>query len=359
MANIFRELSREQGLFRDEKVFLPDYLPDELLHREKEIKEIAFALKNAGEGKRPENIVLIGPSGTGKTSCAKFVSKQLAEYARGALPIYVNCWEKPTRYGILNHIITSLGEMMPRRGYAVDEISDKMVEVIRREKRIPIIILDEFDRLFATDSDEQKILYDLGRANENFSLSIGIIAITNHKDVLIKLEPRVRSSLVQRSLEFQKYTPQQLKDILNERAKNGFVSGVLDSEVVPLCAAIAGKNNGDCRLAINTLWLAGKEAEREGAKKVLISHVKSVQQKAQERNEERLEGRLTELDQEILDAIRDAGGALTSGELYAKLKKEERTIRLHLPELERLGFIKIEESREGQGRTRLIRLVKK
>ena len=246
--------------------------------------------------------------------------------------------------------------MMPRRGHAVDELSDKMVEVIRREKRIPIIILDEVDRLFATNSEEQKILYDLGRANENFSLNIGVIAITNQKEVLVKMEPRVRSSLAQRSLEFNKYTPQELKDILGERAKIGFVSGALDSEIVPLCAAIAGKNNGDCRLAINTLWLAGKEAEREGAKKVLVSHVKKVQQAAAERNEGRLEGRLTDFDQEILDALREGGGELTSGELYAKLKKEERTERLHLSELERLGFIKLEEVREGQGRTRKIKL---
>jgi len=353
MANIFGTLESEGSVFKDERVLLPDYLPNDMLHRDSEIKEMAMNLRAVAKGKKPENMVLVGPTGTGKTSCTRHVLKQLSEYSKRALPVYINCWELSTRHAILNKIASSLGEIVPRRGVATDEVTDKITEFLSKEKRIPIVALDEVDRLVASQYGEDSILYDLARASEVLGAEIGVIGITNHEEFLAKLDPRIISSLSQHRLHFKPYSPQELKDILNERAKLAFSRGALGDEVIPLCAAIGAKRGGDARVSIAILWKAGKLADRKEAKIVTVEHVKAASQEKVEH--EKLEN-LEPIEKKILELLEKK--AMTSGELYEKIKGEgvtDRTIRNYLEKLEKLGLIET-EVKADKGRTRVIRL---
>ncbi|MFH0817045.1 MAG: AAA family ATPase [Candidatus Micrarchaeota archaeon] len=352
MANIFGSLESEGSVFRDERALMPEYLPEELPHRESEIKEMALALKAVSKGGTPENMVLIGPPGTGKTSCAKSILQQLSEYSKKALPIYINCWELSTRHAILGRLATSLGQFVPRRGVATDEVSDRIAEFLGKEKKIPIIVLDEVDRLVTNQYREESILYDLARGSEVFGAPIGVVGITNHEWFLTKLDSRIISSLSQHRIYFKPYSPQQLKDILNERAKLAFVRDALEEEVIPLCAGIGAKRGGDARVAIATLWKAGKLADRKGAKKVSVEHVKEASQEKVEH--EKMEN-LEPLEKRMLAIIE--AGSIASGELYEKLKREgvtNRTVRNHLEKFEKLGLIET-EVKADKGRTRVIR----
>lgn len=348
MANIFKNISGEYEIFKDERVLMPDYLPEVLPFREKEIEEIALALKPAGRGGRNQNLVLTGSPGTGKTACVRFVLAQLSEYSQRAVPVYVNCWENTTRHGILNKIATSLGEFVPRRGISTDEIIEKIVESLRKESRTPIVALDEVDRLFASQYEEEKVLYDLLRANEIFSVRFGVIAITNFEGFLAELDARVRSSLGARCIEFKKYTPTELKEILGQRAEKAFVKGTIDGEIIGLCAAYAAKNNSDARLAINCLWQAGKVAENENAKKVDVEHVKKGFSEVKSEDK-----KLAETEEKIMLIVEEKG-EITSGELYKRMNENERTIRNYLSRLEKLGIIETELD-EKRGKTRIIR----
>ena len=81
---------------------------------------------------------------------------------------------------------------------------------------------------------------------------------------------------MQQTVEFKNYTPQELKDILKERASKAFLEKVLDEDVINLVAAHAAKNNGDARIAIEALWKAGKNALKENSETVSINHVKDA-----------------------------------------------------------------------------------
>jgi len=348
------------GIFRNEEVFHPDYLPDKLLHREREIEEIASALRPVAERRRPENIIIAGGSGTGKTSCALHVLGELEEHSKRALPVYINCWETSTRYGILNRIATALGAMVPRRGIAADELMDSIVERAKAEGRIPIIVLDEADRLFGSAHGEERVLYDIARAAEVFAMNIGVVVITNMEDVFAKMDQRIRSSLCQRRVIFERYAPPQLKDILEERASVAFFPGVLDEDVIPTCAGIGARRGGDARVALNALWQAGRRAEEENSDKVRVEHVKKVEEYASltssplKKNMEKL----NDVELAIVKALENAEGKeLLSGELYKKLKGKttDRTVRNYVSKLERLGIIEVEEKGDV-GKTRVVRL---
>ncbi len=351
MANIFSSLDDEEGVFKDERVLLPEFMPGELLHREAEIKEIALSLHAAAKGGRPGNILIVGPPGTGKTSCTKHVLNQLSEFSKRVLTIYINCWDLSTRHAILSEIAASLGEIAPRRGVATDEVTSRIKQFFAREKRTVVIALDEIDRLSASLHGEESLLYDLARSGEVYGSEIGIIGITNDEGFLAKLDSRITSSLAQHRLVFKQYAPQELKDILNERSKLAFKRGSLEEEVVPLCAAIGFKRGGDARVSIATLWKAGKLADRKGSKTVKVEHVKEV---AQERAEHERIVLLTPIEKKILELTENP---ITSGELYEKMKKEgvtDRTVRNYLERLEKVNLIET-EVKADQGRTRVIR----
>ncbi|MEW6328485.1 MAG: AAA family ATPase [Candidatus Micrarchaeota archaeon] len=351
--NIFRKLSAERGVFKDERALLPEYLPEALPHREREIKEVALALRPASSGGKPENVVVVGPTGTGKTACARFVLKQLGEYSQRVLPIYINCWEISTRHGILNKIASSLGEFVPRRGIATDEITERLVDVLKKANRIPIVVLDEIDRLLASQYGEEKVLYDMARANEVFGVGFGVIGITNSEEFLSRIDARIRSSLAQRQMKFERYSPQQLKDILRERAKLALLPDSLGEEVIPLCAAHAAKMGGDARIALSCLWKAGRAAEREGAAKVGESHVRAAFAEPEEIEMKKF----GEIEKKIIRILREKG-ELASGELYSALKTKEtdRTVRNYLTRLEKLGIIATREREGKKGKSRMIRL---
>lgn len=361
MGGLFHRLEEEEGVFKDERVLLPEYLPEVLPHREKEIREIALAVRPAALGKRPENIVLIGPAGTGKTSCVRHVFRELAEYSKRALPIYINCWESPTRHAVLSKLAKSLGEILPRRGIATDEIVEQIAGALRRERRVPVLALDELDRLLA-NPEEAGVLYDLARAKETLGGDVGLVGITNNEAFFAGIDERVRSSLGSRSLAFRPYSPPQLKDILRERAKEAFFDGCVEADALAVCAAHGAKHGGDARVAIEALWRAGREAEREGAKVVSVQHVRRAIAQAQPEPKKlaKPEVRLNEIEQRIIDFLKKRG-KVTSGQLYAAFGHTDRYIRAHIDRLEKLGIIetRILETKEetgGRGKTRAIRL---
>jgi cell division control protein 6 len=364
MGNLFRESKKSGGenrIFKDESALLPDFLPDELPGREREIRELVFCLQPAAEKRQPEHALLVGPPGTGKTSAARFVLKQLSEYSQRPLAVYINCWEYSSRFAIFSFLAAALGEPMPRRGIAADEVFSRIIEIAKKEERIPILVLDEADRLESSEEGVQ-VLYDLCRANEIHSLKTGVIAITNDGLFHTRLDGRVRSSFVQHTLQFQPYSMPQLKKIIEERARLAFAPDALDSEVAPLCAAIAFKNGGDARVALSLLLSAGKAAEREDAPRVEVRHVRANQDKALGQSSvkaERKLGELDEIDRRIVELAKAAGKrGIESGELYSRLKRfvQERALRNRIEKLEKNGILSAEPVQLGQGRSRLIRV---
>jgi len=358
MPNLFERVGgRQDGVFADETALLPEYSPPEVLHREKQLQEIAACLKPASEGKTPENLFIHGGTGTGKTCSVKHVLSELVEYSEKAFPICINCWNNYSRQAILSLVADAVGEPMPRRGIAADEVFSRIVQALRREKRAAVIALDEADRLFF--KGEEKVLYDFVRANENEGVKIGVILVSNDKQLLLKLDDRVRSSLHHHEIEFPKYSPPELKDILRQRAKKAFFPNACSEDAIALAAAHAAKLGGDCRIALETLWKAGKNCEKRGSEKISLADVKASFEAAGTWKKELRKESLSEGEELVLELLKN--GPLTSGELYEKFvrKRDEtdRTVRNYVNLLEQKKLVATEPFDEGtRGKTRKVSL---
>lgn len=343
----------KDDLIINENVLLPEFLPERLPGREKEIDEIAYNFRLALNGRKPENLLIYGPPGTGKTAVLKYVISKLEEFSSKVRIVYINCWNTSTRYGILWEVARNVGYVSPPRGCAVEDLISRIVEIVKKRGIFLIVVLDELDRLVAGGHSD--VLYDLSRMNEGYGAKVGVVGVVNDLGLITNLDPRIRSSLINKDVEFKPYSAPVLKEILLERAKVAFSK--FDEEAIGLVAAHAYKNNGDARLGISLLLSAGRIAEKKGLSTLNVECAKeAISQKSFIPKNEKSEVVLDDVEKRIVSILKEKG-EVRSGELYQMMKDvNERTLRNHLEKLIESGIVEITEVK-GRGKTRIIRLV--
>ncbi|RLG78056.1 MAG: cell division control protein Cdc6 [Thermoprotei archaeon] len=360
-------------IFINREVLRPDYIPDELPHREEQIAKLGSILAPALQGARPSNVFIYGLTGTGKTAVTKFVLKKLREKAMqlgvNVNSCYVNVRQDDTTYRVILRLSECIGLRLPFTGLSTAEAYRRFIEALEARRTIFIAVLDEIDFLVRKQGDE--LLYRLTRGNEELADSkITVIGITNDIRLVESLDPRVRSSLGEVEIVFPPYNAEQLEDILSQRARLAFRPGVIGEGVVPLCAALAAREHGDARRALDLLRVAGEIAEREGAKQVKIEHVYKARMEIER-------DRISEVVQTLplhgklmlyaVLALTRNRGSTTTGEVYSyyrtlckRLGIESVTQRRAsdiLSELDMLGVINARiVSRGRYGKTRIITL---
>jgi Cdc6-like AAA superfamily ATPase len=67
----------EQSIFATKEVLSEDYQPDQILERDEEIEEYRHALEDILFGRTPQNIMLYGKAGLGKTAVTKYMMDAL------------------------------------------------------------------------------------------------------------------------------------------------------------------------------------------------------------------------------------------------------------------------------------------
>ncbi|MBI2598313.1 MAG: AAA family ATPase [Candidatus Diapherotrites archaeon] len=355
--NVFERAVKERVIFKDEAFLYPEFVPERLPHREKEIDALVFAFDPVLKGKRPQNVFLAGPTGCGKTAVAKFVLKELEEFTDRAKSVYINCFEYNSRHSVLSKITNFIGAPAPRRGIATDEIYSQFLDAMKRIDFTPIIVLDEVDQLVFSE-DGSKLLYDILRVHEQEKTVLGLGLISNNSELTLLLDSRIRSSLTEERILFEGYTPEQLKDILFSRAQYAFASGALSEEVIGVAAANAARLGGDARVAIESLLKAGREAERENSEKVLLKHLKKAFESVDAVSLLKGLKHLNENEKLLLGEIAQADG-ITSGQVFEAFKKKskspltERRLRDLLNGLEKRDFVSSEQLSLGnKGKTR-------
>ncbi|MFH0961337.1 MAG: orc1/cdc6 family replication initiation protein [archaeon] len=276
---MFQTYLNRQSIFVNKSALDDEFLPVNLLHRDREQKQIASILLPALRGEKPSNLFIYGKTGTGKTIGAKSVCRELEGFAREnnrpVKIVYVNAQMKKvadTEYRLISSIAQQYGVNLPSTGLPTEKIYKAFISAVENTKALSIIIIDEIDNVVRKCGND--LLYNLMRLNSELSESrVSVIGITNDLNLLKFIDSRVKSSLSEEELVFPPYDANQLSDILSSRAEIAFLPNALDQAVVPKCAAYAAKEHGDARRALNILRLAGELAERSGASKIEAEHV--------------------------------------------------------------------------------------
>jgi cell division control protein 6 len=261
------------------------YSPDFILHRNEQVEQIANILGPSLRLEKPSNLFIYGKTGVGKTLSVKYIVKQMSEVSKKEnIPLklfYINCKLRKvadTEYRLIAQLVREFGKEIPPTGLPTDEVYKIFFNTVDNEKQLLILILDEIDQLVKKVGDE--LLYNLTRINTELNKSqISIIGISNDLVFVDNLDPRIKSSLSEEEILFPPYNAMQIQDILNQRAKEAFKEGAIETGVIEKCAAYAAREHGDARRALELLRVAGELAERNGYTKVKIKHIDDAEDK--------------------------------------------------------------------------------
>lgn len=284
-TNIFAQYVEQDDIFVDKKTLSSSFIPQKISHRDEELQQIGSILAPALRGYRPNNVFVYGTCGTGKTICARFIISQLQEAVkksgRNLRAVYINCKMKKvadTEYRLLAQLLKELGDCVPDTGLPTVVLYRRFFERVDSKDSTLVVILDEIDTLVKKAGDD--FLYNLTRANQELRRGhITLIGITNDIAFRDNLDVRVKSSLSEEEVLFKPYNAVQLRDILYERASEGFKHGTVNDAVLSKCAALAAQEHGDARRALDLLRVAGEIAERSGGQQVTEHHIDIAQQK--------------------------------------------------------------------------------
>lgn len=285
LVNFFEKFLERESFFKDKKILQSVYIPDKILHRDEQIKQMAEILAPCLRLELPSNVFIYGQTGAGKTLVARHVANQLIEITNSRNisynVLYVNCKLKrvaDTEYRIIAQLARELGKAIPPTGLPTDEVYDIFFKAIDNKKQLFTIILDEIDQLVERAGDG--VLYNLFRINSELKNSqVSLIGISNNLQFINTLDPRVRSSLSEEEVLFTPYNAMQIKGILNERAEAALKKDMLADGVIEKCAAYAAKEHGDARRALELLRVTVELAERECVKKITLDYVDRAEEK--------------------------------------------------------------------------------
>lgn len=368
--NIFEELEENRKtIFKTKKYLDHRFIPETLPHRNEKIKTVAKFWVDALSKITPQDITIYGKTGTGKTAVTRFAKKQLEEIAeKNNLNIrieYIRCTDYNTEYQILAKLCQQLGKPVPYRGWTKAEVINTFRNLFTKnilgEDLILIVILDEIDIILKNDGDS--VLYTLTRTE-----NVSITSISNYVDFKRFINPKVKSSLRDREIVFPPYNAQQLFDILKERSELSFNEGVITEGVLSLCSALAAKEEGDARYALDLLKTSGEIADEKESDKITEEFVKEAKDRIEHNKIIDVVMTLPLQQQKVLEAITiltHKKEEITSGllyEVYQDLAKNDKVSYRRLfdfiNELEMLGLISantISRGR-GKGRTNIITL---
>ncbi len=269
---------RHDPIFDQKELLEINHLPDEgrIVGRDEEINKLANAVNPAIFGQSPSNVLIYGKTGTGKSLCAKHVSQRLvqtaSEEAVRATFAYVDCAQDSTETQAVQTIAETLnapqdtGIGIPDKGISTSTYYKRLWRILDQQYDVALVILDEIDKL--ADDDILMQLSRAGEAGKVTDCKIGVVGISNKIKYKEKqLDERVKSSLCEREFVFPPYDADQLNAIMEAR-RDAFHADVLEDGVIPKAAALAAREHGDARQAIDILRYAGEIAQSRGAETV-------------------------------------------------------------------------------------------
>ncbi len=258
-----------------------DFVPDELVHRDAHMKHLFSVFRPVVEAGGSQKVLLSGGVGTGKSALSKRFCIDLKEWAKtkgkNVEFAVVNCRSRNTPSSVLLKILDRFQPNFPDRGFSTTEMLEILRKHISKNSVNLILVLDEADVLIKKSGSD--LLYTLSRFGEEsvvgsrYSLSLILVS---QKQVHEFLDAATLSTIKRTNqIRFDKYSKEELRDIVNQRVELAFFPGTVEEETMDFIADISTEF-GDARFAIELLENAGRIANDEGADEVDAEHVRGA-----------------------------------------------------------------------------------
>jgi archaeal cell division control protein 6 len=273
---MFRKVS--SSLVKDPRVLDFGYVPDQLVHREGQMKMLSALFSPVLDGPLSQTAFLLGPVGTGKTCLANRFCQDFVAAGKGTKAIefrFVNCRDKRKNITVMYEVCRAYQPFIGK-GYSVSDLLDVLRKDIEKRKIHFVLVLDEVDALLIGDGPDliySLTRFDEGRPGQSGSLSLIMIST---KNVLNNLDVATMSTFKSSHIiKFGGYSEQELMDIVKQRVALGLYPGVMPIRVMEEIARMASEQ-GDARRAIELIQFATSFADQEGRSKVAMEDLRKA-----------------------------------------------------------------------------------
>ncbi len=339
------------SVFRNKDVFDPDYVPDQLLFRELQLRQLAYCIEPAKNGFSPLNALCLGPPSTGKTSSIRFVLEKAFEDIN-FLYSYVRCPRFKDAYKVFSKIFYDVFKQQPpstgvSRAVLMEKIWGKL------EKPL-LVVLDDLN--FLSKSCVNDVLYEILKAPDEFGVKVGVLAVVTDLKFPMSLDPFVGSVFHYTEIYYPSYGESEIREILRRRVETGFQESSIDFEAFERAVELT-KNAGDVRYGIFLLKSAAIIAESEKRGKITLGDIERAHEGEAVPFIAKIVSALNSDERAVL-RIAYSQDEISTGELYElvcrEVKMSYRKFYDILEKLERLKLIEVAFGEKGRGRTRYV-----
>ena len=284
--DVLESVIRRTSVFKNREVLYPEYVPEELPHRENQLRQLGeiFKYMLLNPGAVSQRALLVGGIGTGKTVTARVFGREMRRLARergiDLRYVHINCHRDRTLYEVVCELARQIGAPIPLRGLSPREIMLALLNYLERRNIYAIVTLDEFDYFIdVAGNDAVYFIVRLYDEYQELRKRLSFIFIARDIASIHRLDPATESYMLKHVVVFEKYRSNELFDILDSRRRRAFHEGTVDDDVLRYIADVEGVDRGgegNARAAIEALLLAGEAADHEGAHKVTIAHVRKA-----------------------------------------------------------------------------------
>ena len=264
----------------------PNYLDDEKLPeeertavlqeifdrniREEQLKRIICHLTPILDGDHPSSLLVFGPTGSGKTVSLIHVLSTFQEYCRtqsvGFQYKYVDLTSPRSSFGALNELARALNDSIRtyRKGIPIHQMQERIIEELSRLQGFLCLLIDEADNI-KPNADE--FITFLGKTlPRKVPCRLVLIMLTNKLNWDKMLDPRILSVLKKTDMLFEPYNALDLIEILDLRVEKALDKSKVDDSAVRKIAALASRETGDARKAVELLSKSAKVAQETGGR---------------------------------------------------------------------------------------------
>lgn len=266
-----------------------EHLPNQLPHREQQIRELTAAMANSIVHGTYRNFDVLGPAGTGKTSCVRLAFQQVKDGLEKE-SLHAEAKHKSVHMGLANasshkshhQYLITLTEALAAEagGVKVDPLLLRnspplaLKELCRAVGGVIILVLDDLHKLKGQVKKEEYDDLICGFAELNTALGpngvVNVVATTTSADTFQGLTPSTEQRFNPFKLNFPLYNGDQLYDILDARSRETFKDGYVTPEALRYISDEVAAESGSARSALEMLLAAADRASSLRAEHITL-----------------------------------------------------------------------------------------